>query len=179
MTAICGCGQNLNAAPPPLFATDTNGIIITGTQQNPGTTITAVDATAWRPFTPTTINFTVGNGDVEARQLVNGKNVDLIITIRFAGSSTWAGAQFEIAPPWPIYSPGTIKDNIGQLGRWSIFDASAANWREGFLIQTPGDNIAFRVGDDNSGTNTTMQQGTPITFTTFDELHLQAHYETF
>lgn len=178
MPPVCGCGASLNLAPNPLFTGDNSGIIITGTLQNPGTTITATDATAWRPFTPTTTNFSLGNATIDARQLVNGKTIDLLITIKFGGTSTWGAAQFEITPPWPIYTPGAIPDNVGALGRWSVFDDSAANYREGFIFQTNAGNIAFRVGDDSGGSITTMQQGTPITFTSFDELHLQAHYET-
>jgi hypothetical protein len=180
---VCGCGQQLAGSPPILSnGDDDRGIILSGTFDN--TVITAADSVAWRPFYPgpnadnfQTINFFTGNAITSARFLRNGYQVDVILSMRFGTTTTWAASPWEINLPWdPLLGPGIVA-NHGYLGMWSAFDASAGLFYDGEVGFNPARNLVFRYGDDAGGSSLTLQQGTPFTFAATDELHLKVRFE--
>jgi hypothetical protein len=183
---VCGCAQQLAGAPPILSGGvgDDLGIIVSGDALNP--VVTAVDALAWRPMTMGAaigqfqiVNFTLGNGTYSARYLRVGYTVDLIMSFKFGSTSTWSAAQFAVTLPWtPRLGANSITVGHEGLGRWSVFDTSASVYLDGGVIPIAGGNIAFRFGDDLAGTNTTVQQGTPITFATGDELSFLVRFDS-
>lgn len=175
---VCGCGQQLGGAEPILNGgtSDDLGIIVTGDALNP--TVIAADAVAWRPIFLGTnpnqfqmVNFTLGNGTYSARYLRVGFAVDLIMSFRFGTTSTFAAAEFQINVPWdPSLGNNSIITNAEGLGWWSVFDDSSGNFYRGGVIVNGAGNLAFRYGDDLSGSNTTLRQPSVVTFAADDEL---------
>lgn len=182
--AVCGCGQSLVGAPPIIDGGlgEDQGIIVSGAFDN--TIITASGATAWRPLTPAQVvlfNFTLGDGEMDARYLADGYNIDAIVSFRFGSTSTFAAVPWNVVLPFTPQSvsgaTGVI-NNHGILGTWSTFDASAGSpWRDGEVFRTSAGALGFRSGDDLAGSNAAVQQGTPITFVAGDEFSFQVRFE--
>lgn len=179
--AVCGCGQTLVGSPPIVDGGtgDDQGILVTGTFDN--TIITAVDATAWRPFDlddVDTNNFTLGNGEFEGRYLANGYNITMIMSFRFGTTSSFGGGIWSVGTTYIPQDVTGIMQNHGVLGTWSAFDDSAASpWFQGTVYRDALGDLGFRFGDDLGGSNTSLQQGTPFTFVAGDEFSFQVDFE--
>lgn len=178
--AVCGCGEQLAGSPPILDGgpADDLGIIISGTFDN--TIVTAVAGTAWRPLPAddfTLNNFDLGDGEFDARYLYDGFNVDLIMSFKFAAGSTFGGSPWSISLPWVPQDMTGVIQNHAVLGPWSVFDNSLADFWQGAVYRTTAGDLGFRFGDDLGASNTSIQQGTPITFATDDELSFIVRFE--
>lgn len=178
---VCGCGASLAGSPPILDGGvgDDQGIIVSGTFDN--TVITAVSATAWRPLSPadySLINFTLGNGEVDARYLSDGYNIDLIMSFRFGSTSSFNASTWGVDVPWVPQSYSSIINQHGVLGDWSVFSPGLGSpWFQGKITRAASGILNFRYGDDIGGTNVLVQDGTPISFDDGDEFSFQARFE--
>jgi len=179
--AVCGCGASLAGSPPIVDGGvgDDQGIIVSGTFDN--TIITAVAATAWRPLSPddyTLFNFSLGNGEVNARYLSDGYNIDIIMSFQFGSTSSFSASTWSVDIPFVPQSYSSIINNHGILGDWSVFDASGGlPWYQGRVVRASSGVLQFRYGDDAGGSNSLVQDGTPITFANNDEFSFQVRFE--
>lgn len=177
-----GSEQELLIEPGP-------GIGMVGAFQNPGTTIWNNSAVAWKPFTPTLLNFTLGTNPPpslsnNSRYLVDGKTVDMIIALKFGSGATWSATDWGIGIPadaGPILDTSGLFNNHGHFGTWSVLDISTGDYHEGntFFVTGFAQPIRMRVADDIGGIPNTanMRQGVPITFAVGDELYITTRYE--
>jgi len=186
---VCGCGNQLAGASNGLIAAG-GGITLSGSFQDPPTTITDNSALGWLPFTPDTLQFTLGNALNSSRYLQNdfigdAGTIDVIYAFRFGNTSTWNASEFELGLPShtlnnPVFSTSDLYALHQIFGHWTLFDSSANLWYEGrTFLGAPGGShpVRMRWGDDIIGTNTSLRQGTPITIATNDELVVTLHCE--
>lgn len=177
MATPCLCGQAASAPTCVLAAGP--GISLSGGSPN---TITALSASAWTAYTPTTTNVVLGNAVNASRYLLVGKTLDVLVAIRFGTTSTY-GAALE----WELSLPAALVPQFDALfiaaghvrGRASMFDLSSGSpWFKGevFLRQT-GKAIRIRFGDDAAGSNNSVRSTVPFVWTTSDELELMARLE--
>jgi len=175
MAEPCLCGQA--TAEPVCTVTAGAGITVSG-----GTIIAAHSAAQWLTYVPTTANFTLGNGLNDSRYLLNGKTLDVIVAFRFGTTSTFTALQWRVGLPAgavPFFGTNTIALNHS-MNFTSMKDVSAvaAPWFSGQTILTNNAlPLSVRIGDDASGTNSVLVQGSPFTFTNLDELVIRARFE--
>jgi hypothetical protein len=90
---------------------------------------------AWRSFTPTFSNFTLGNGTVVARYAQIGKTVHFYVQVTLGSTSSVTGS---IA----INAPVAKNSNMGApIGQAFFQDSGTAFQTAGYLQSSPGSNV--------------------------------------
>jgi hypothetical protein len=175
---MCACSQAV--AEPTCSLIEGPGIDIT-----PGepAIIAAESAAAWVTYSPTTVNFTLGNGTNASRYLLVGKTIDVIVAFKFGSTSTFGASNWRVGLPAgvaPFFD--TLVISAGHSRGWaSLYDDSAATqkyWQGQTFIQsgtsTP---LGVRFGSASAGTNTEVNSTVPFPWATGDELLLRARFE--
>lgn len=175
MAEPCLCGQA--TATPTCTVTAGAGILVTG-----GTIISAQSANQWVAYTPTTANFTLGNGLNDSRFLLNGKTLDVIVAFRFGTTSTFTATQWRVGLPGvsvPFFGTNTIALNhaVGFSSMKDVSAVAAPFWSGETILTNNALPLSVRIGDDALGSNAVLLQGAPFTFTTSDELVIRARFE--
>lgn len=145
--------------------------------------ISAESAKTWVPYTPSTVNFSLGNGFNGSRYLRVGKTLDVIVSFKFGSSSTFSASNWRVGlPPGasPFFDPLFITN--GHSRGWaSLYDDSAATqkyWQgQVFLVSGTATPLGVRFGSATAGTNTEVNSAVPFSWAQNDEFTLRARFE--
>lgn len=182
MATPCGCEQTAEMCVCEVIAGPGIDVTGSGTALTPWV-ISSEAAQPWTPYTPTTANFTLGNGLNGSRYLLNGKTIDLEVIFSFGTTSTFGASEWQIGFPagiTPYIDPSFL--NIGTtIGFASMFDSSSASpWFEGdVFMRSTGLPLRVRFGDDAGGISdtSTVRNTIPFTWANGDRLALKLRVE--
>jgi hypothetical protein len=130
----------------------------------------------WEAFTPTYVNFTLGNGTVVARKATSNDFEAIIIIITFGSTSSVSGALFIDAP-----TVGSIDYEFIPFTSF-MYDLSAGLSYSGIgATGSSGGNIRLAPGAGGAGgtylTRNLVTSTVPFTWATGDVLSISAFYE--
>jgi hypothetical protein len=126
----------------------------------------------WTTYTPTwtavTTNPVIGNGTLTGRYKVNGKTVQVQISMLAGTTTTFGSGAWIFALP-----TGTA---VHQVAFTALVDDSSAatRWGGAGWVQTGGNSVIRTTVTDNS---TGIASSTPMTWATGDHLVLTGFYE--
>lgn len=149
----------------------------------PTAVISARSAAAWVSYTPTTVNFGLGNGTNASRYLLVGKTLDVVVAFKFGTTSTYGASPWRVSLPAgavPFFD--TLFISSGHSRGWaSLYDDSAATqkyWQgQVFILNGTATPLGVRFGSATTGTNTEVSSTVPFTWATGDELIMRARFE--
>lgn len=133
---------------------------------------------AWKDWTPTLTNMTLGNGSVVARYTQIGKNIKFIFIFTFGStSSIHASNEPQFTVPVEMRDYGLFTDDLTSNAEFALngakrvaYDSSgnASSEATSFAV-TPQNSTTVKLNNVNSTT--------PYTFATNDKIYATGNYE--
>ena len=126
-------------------------------------------------YTPSTVNWTLGNGAIYARYVQANKLVFVRADIVWGSTSTVTGIGMQVS------LPVTAQQNSGNapLGTVWWYDVSAGTQVYGLVAGVDVNNVMFNAMSSD-GTNVGIrysQSGVPFTFASGDQIYMSFTYE--
>lgn len=172
----CACSQG--AVSTTCALTPGAGIDIDGTEP---AVISAESAKPWVSYTPTTQNFTIGNGINVSRYLLVGKTLHGLIGIQFGSTSTFSASAWGLGLPAGVVPHFDFFNITGGHIRAtaSMLDASSGQYWQGKMVLTAGTAFPVQVkfGGSASPTNTFVSSTVPFTWDDPDQLFIRFEIE--